>query len=204
MVFQDNLTFLMEERDISNVKLGKILGVSDTAVMKWKRGEASPAIDKALKIAEYFGISVDELLGKRIETDRNVSLPLVGVISAGPFDILNEDAWDESLTVSADLLAGRAPKNCVTLKVSGDSMAPYLLDGDVLIVNRQSYAVNGNIIVAYDPILNGYTVKRFQQNGDTIILVPYNEEYKPVKFSNPTEQQLNLYGVCVGLKRKLV
>ena len=65
MIFADNLTNLMKDKDISNVKLGKILGVSDTAVMKWKRGDAVPAIDKAMKIAEFFDVSLDELLGKR-------------------------------------------------------------------------------------------------------------------------------------------
>lgn len=204
MIFSENLINLMAEKEVSNVKLGKYLGVSDTAVLKWKRGEAVPAVDKVLKIAEYFGISLDELLGTRMDTERNVSLPLVGVISAGPFDILNEDQWDERLSVPVDLLAGRPANGCVTMKVSGDSMAPYLLEGDVLIVHRQTSAVNGNIVVMYDPILNGYTVKRFQQTGDNVVLAPYNDQYKPLRYNNPKEQELNLYGVCVGLKRKLV
>ena len=204
MVFQDNLTFLMEEHDISNVKLGKILGVSDTSIMKWKRGDVIPAIDKALKIAEYFGVSVDELLGKRIDTDRNVLLPLVGVISAGPFDILNEDAWDEYRSVSVRMLADRPQKECVLMTVDGESMMPYLLPGDNLIVHRPTYAVNGNIIIAYDPVLNGFTVKRYQQNGDSVVLKPFNDQFQPMKYSNPTEQELRLYGVCVGMERKLV
>lgn len=204
MIFHQNLSFLMEEHDISNVKLGKELGVSDTSVMKWRRGEAVPAIDKALKIAEFFDVSVDELLGKQLDTERDISLPLVGVISAGPFDILNEEAWQNNRSVSVRLLAGRPKKECVAMEVEGESMAPYLLPGDILVVHRQSYAVNGNIIIAYDPVLNGYTVKQYRQNGDTVILDPYNKEYKPMKYSNPTEQQLNLYGVCVGLERKLV
>lgn len=204
MVFSENLINLMRENDISNVKLGKVLGVSDTAVMKWKRGDAAPAIDKAVKIAEFFNVSIDELLGKPLNTERTVSLPIVGVIAAGPFDILNEDAWDDSKTVQARLLAGRPAKECVLLQVDGDSMAPLLMAGDVLVVHRQSYAVNGNIIVAYDPVLNGYTVKRYQQTGDSVTLVPCNPEYQAMRYNNPNEQQLNLYGVCVGLERKLV
>ena len=204
MIFSENLTILMQEQDISNVKLGKYLGVSDTAVMKWKRGEAVPAADKAMKMAEYFGVSFEELFGKPISTERTVSLPLVGVIAAGPFDILNEDQWDAKRSVQCRLLADRPKRNCVAMEVSGDSMAPYLLEGDILVVHRQPYAVNGNIVVVYDPTLNGYTVKRYHQNGDTVILEPYNKDYKPLKYNNPTEQQLNLYGVCVGLERKLV
>ena len=204
MIFKENLTNLMSESDINNKTLANIVGVSEEAVRKWRNGLAVPGIDKAIKIAEYFSISIDELLGKRLDTEREITLPLVGIISAGPFDILNEDQWDERLSVSADLLAGRPKNNCVTMQVTGDSMAPYLLEGDVLIVHRQPYAVNGNIVVCYDPVLNGYTVKRFQQNGDAVTLIPYNEQYKPMKYNNPSEQQLNLYGVCVGLKRKLV
>ena len=102
MIFVDNLTNLMKENDISNVKLGKILGVSDTAVMKWKRGEAVPAVDKVMMIAEYFGVSLDELMGKPLHTEQaSVALPLVGMVSAGPFEILNEDQWDEKRTVQA-------------------------------------------------------------------------------------------------------
>ena len=204
MLFPENLTNLMEEHDISNSALGEIVGVSREAIRQWKSGKIAPTIDKAIKLADYFGVSVDELLGKRIDTEREIPLPLVGVVSAGPFDILNEDQWNEKLSVSADLLASRPKNNCVTMKVSGDSMSPYLLEGDVLVVHRQTYAHNGNIVVMYDPVLNGYTVKKFQRNGDTVTLIPFNDQYNPMKYNNPSEQQLNLYGVCVGLKRKLV
>ena len=205
MIFKENLTFLMSENDISNKALANEVGVSEEAVRKWRNGMAIPGVDKALKIAEYFGVPIDELLGKVIQsTERTVFLPLVGVISAGPFDILNEDEWDEKLSVSVDLLADRPKNNCVAMKVTGDSMAPYLLEDDILVVHRQTYAVNGNIIVAYDPTLNGYTVKRYKQNGDKVILEPYNGHYAPMVYNNPREQELRLYGVCVGLERKLV
>lgn len=204
MVFRENLTKLMAEYDISNVKLGKILGVSDTAVMKWKRGDAVPAIDKALKIAEFFNITVDELLGKPLNTERTITLPLVGAISAGSFDILNEEEWSRDRSVSVRMLAGRPIKECVLLEVVGDSMSPFLFPGDILVVHRQTYAVNGNIIVAYDPDQNGYTVKRYWQSGDTVTLEPFNKKYDQIKYTDPEQQHLNLYGVCVGLERKLV
>lgn len=204
MIFSENLTNLMQDHDISNVALGKELGVSHESIRQWKSGKMFPTIDKATKLAAFFGISLDELLGKPIATERNVSLPLVGVISAGPFEILNEDQWDEKRTVQARLLADRPKRECVAMEVMGDSMEPYLLEGDILVVHRQPYAYNGNIVVVYDSALNGFTVKRFQRNNDTVTLIPYNEAYKPLKYNNPTEQELRLYGVCVGLERKLV
>ena len=204
MLFSENLTNLMSEHDISNSALGKELGVSHESIRQWKSGKMFPTIDKANKLAEFFGVTLDELLGKRLDTERNVFLPLVGAISAGAFEILNEDEWNEKRSVQCRLLADRPKKECVAMEVTGDSMAPYLLPGDVLVVHRQTYAVNGNIIVAYDPTLNGYTVKRYKQNGDKVILEPYNGHYAPMVYNNPKEQELRLYGVCVGLERKLV
>ena len=204
MIFADNLRALMDSAGETTITLGKELNVSDETVSNWRKGKSVPKVDVALKLANYFGCSLDELLGSPVNTERNITLPLVGVVGAGPFDILNEDAWDEKRTVQARLLAERPKRECVAMEVMGDSMEPYLLEGDVLVVHRQSYAVNGNIIVAYDPALNGYTVKRYKQNGDKVILEPYNGQYAPMVYNNPKEQELRLYGVCVGLERKLV
>lgn len=204
MLLSDNINVLMRDGNISNTELGNILGISDETIRSWRKGTKVPTVDKLLKLAEYFHVSIDELMGRSIDTERTITLPLVGVISAGPFDILNEDQWSENRSVQVRLLAGRPKNNCVTMEVMGDSMAPYLLEGDILVVHRQPYAVNGNIIIAYDPVLNGYTVKRYQQTGDSVTLVPYNSEYQVIKYNNPNEQELNLYGVCVGLERKLV
>ena len=118
--------------------------------------------------------------------------------------IWNENEWKDNCSVSVKMLQGRPQKECVTIEVIGDSMTPYLLPGDILIVHRQTHAVNGNIVVIYDPTINGYTVKKFSQNGDTVTLSPYNKDYKPMQYTNPSEQQLMIYGVCVGLERKLV
>lgn len=204
MLLSDNINRLMTEANISNVQLGKELDISAEAIRSWRNDTKIPTVDKLLKLATYFSVGLDDLMGKRMSTDRDVSLPLVGVISAGAFDILNEDDWDEHRSVSVRLLADRSPKECVLMSVDGESMVPYLLPGDTLVVHRQTYAVNGNIIVVYDPTLNGYTVKKYSQTGDTVILNPFNNEFKPMKYTNPKEQELNLYGVCVGLERKLV
>ena len=205
MLLSDNINRLMQANNVSNIDLAQYIGdVSYETVRRWRIGQNIPPVDKALKIAEFFHISLDELMGKRQYTEQTIALPLVGVISAGCFDILNEDQWDQTHSVQVRLLADRPGKECVAMKVEGDSMNPYLLENDVLIVHRQTYAVNGNIIIAYDPTVNGYTVKKFHQNGDSVTLEPFNREYKPIKYSNPREQQLNIYGVCVGLERKLV
>lgn len=204
MLLSDNINALMEEEGISNVQLGNELGISDETIRSWRKGTKVPTVEKLQRLAEYFSVTMDELMGKPVNTERMISLPLVGQISAGAFDILTEDEWTRESTVPVRMLANRPKTSCVTMEVIGDSMFPYLCEGDVLIVNRQDHAVNGNIIIAYDPVVNGYTVKRYVQNGDTVVLKPFNKDYKDMKYNNPDQQELNLYGVCVGLERKLV
>ena len=204
MLLADNINRLMQDKNISNVQLGKEIGISDETIRKWRNGQTIPPIDKAKLLANYFHISLDSLMGEPIYTEQMVALPLVGAVSAGSFEILNEDDWKDNCSVSVKMLQGRPQKECVTIEVIGDSMSPHLLPGDILIVHRQTHAVNGNIVVIYDPTLNGYTVKKFFQTGDNVTLEPYNAEYKAMRYNNPSEQQLMIYGVCVGLERKLV
>lgn len=65
------------------------------------------------------------------------------------------------------------------LRVFGDSMINAgIPDGAVLIVHKQSYVENGNIVVAF---LNGeHTVKYFKTMEDDIYLVPANNNYLPI------------------------
>lgn len=48
---------------ISQVKLGEILGVSKQSVSNWENDNIQPSIEILMKLAEYFGVSTDFLLG---------------------------------------------------------------------------------------------------------------------------------------------
>jgi transcriptional regulator with XRE-family HTH domain len=63
MQFAQNLADLMKSNGVSNYRLAKETGSSATTVTNWLKG-AVPGSDKLQRIADYFNISVDELLGK--------------------------------------------------------------------------------------------------------------------------------------------
>lgn len=52
---------LCKERGVTLTELAKTVGVSDTVFRSWK--ESSPSIDKVRRIADYFKVSVDYLIG---------------------------------------------------------------------------------------------------------------------------------------------
>lgn len=62
-MFFDRLKKLCDERGISTYKACTEIGLNRAAVAKWKNGSI-PSGSTASKLAEYFGVTTDYLLGK--------------------------------------------------------------------------------------------------------------------------------------------
>ena len=84
-----------------------------------------------------------------------------------------------------------------TLKVSGLSMINVgILDGDIVIVQKQKTANNGDIVVAMTEE-NEVTLKRFFKEEDHIRLQPENDQMDPIILPTCT-----ILGKAIGLYRK--
>ena len=62
MEFNEKLQQLRKQKNLTQEELAQALYVSRTAVSKWESGRGYPSIDSLKSIAQFFGISVDELL----------------------------------------------------------------------------------------------------------------------------------------------
>lgn len=60
IVILDNIRAMCTKRGISTFTLERELGFGDGTIMKWKT--ASPTVGKLKRVADYFGVTVDELL----------------------------------------------------------------------------------------------------------------------------------------------
>lgn len=60
MVLYDNVKRLCEEKGVSVLALEKALGFPRSSICKWNDNE--PGIRKVQKVAEYLGVSIEELL----------------------------------------------------------------------------------------------------------------------------------------------
>ncbi len=104
------------------------------------------------------------------------NFPLVGKVAAGnPLLALQE--YTEIIPVPEEL-AGNTGSFLV--QVEGDSMiGDHILNGDYVMINPQSNADNGDIVIA---LVNQeeVTVKRFHKNKDKISLMPSNPAYQPI------------------------
>ena len=62
-MFGKRLRILRENADINQEKLGKILGLSTSTIGMYEQGRRQPDNDTLIKVAEYFDVSIDYLLG---------------------------------------------------------------------------------------------------------------------------------------------
>lgn len=63
MKFCERLKELRAEKGVSQMTLAKALGLSQSAVAKWELGKTEPTASALVALSEYFGESVDYLLG---------------------------------------------------------------------------------------------------------------------------------------------
>jgi len=124
-----------------------------------------------------------------------VDVPLLGKITAGsPIEAIENP--NEYFTLPSYLIPNN--KEVFTLLVSGESMINAgIHDGDIIIVERQNTARNGEIVVAMTDE-NEVTLKTFYKEKDYFRLQPENDTMEPIILKNVT-----ILGKAIGLYRKI-
>lgn len=69
----DRILGLMSSRNISSHKLEADTGLANGAIYKLKIGKNKPTIDTLIKIADYFNVSLDYLVGRSVSEDETLS-----------------------------------------------------------------------------------------------------------------------------------
>lgn len=123
-----------------------------------------------------------------------VKVPLLGKITCGsPIEAIENP--DEFFTLPASLIPSK--ETIFTLKTEGDSMINAgIFEGDIVIVQKQRVAHNGDIVVAMTSD-NEVTLKTFYKEDDHIRLQPENDTMAPIILDNCT-----ILGKAIGLYRK--
>lgn len=64
--YGESLKYQREAAGISQLELSKKIGTSHQNINRWERGEVLPNIDFCVKLADFYGISIDELIGRKL------------------------------------------------------------------------------------------------------------------------------------------
>lgn len=64
--FKDILKALRKEKGIGQIELAQKIGYGKSVISTWERGEGVPTMFALIALADYFGVSLDFLVGREI------------------------------------------------------------------------------------------------------------------------------------------
>ena len=125
-------------------------------------------------------------------------IPVIGLVAAGG-PILAQENIEKRIPTSESLLSEKVD---YYLRVKGDSMVDAgILEEDLIGVKKTNDIKVGSVVVAR--INDEVTVKTLKKLSlKEVILKAENENYSDIKV-NPSVDELNFEGTCVGLLRNL-
>ncbi len=149
--------------------------------------EKGPSKPRALKL-KTSGSPENPPLAKEL-----VNVPLIGKIAAGQ-PILAEENIMDTFPLPVEYTGN---STVFMLEVKGESMINAgILDGDLVLVRKQSTAENGDIVAAL--IGDEATIKTFYKEEDHIRLQPENDFMEPII----VKDDILIMGKVIGLFRK--
>lgn len=184
----NNIRYLRKKMNMSQEDLSDKLGYkSFSSVQKWESGIADPTFKTVEKIADVFGVSMNDLTTKDLNAplsfndtkSRGVRIPVLGEVAAGiPIeaieDIIDYEEISEDMAKRGEFFG---------LRINGDSMLPMIYKGDIVIVRQQPDAETGDVVIVR---INGdnATCKQLRKLSDGALeLISMNPSYSPMFFS---------------------
>lgn len=197
------IKYYCEQKGVKPTVACKESGAGKDLINQIERRGSMPSVEKVKMLADYLGITTSDLLG---ETQGNsptgIRVPVLGTIPAGiPLEAI-EDILDwEEIPVAW----GSGDRQYFGLRVKGDSMYPRYLEGDTVILRKETTCESGDDCAV---LVNGdaATLKQVMIRGDgSLELRPTNPAYPPRIYS-PAEIEsfpVQIIGVVVELRRKI-
>ena len=185
---------------MTQTEVAKILGVNQNTYSYWENEKTKIDNVSLAKLAEIYKVSIDYLLG--VAPVKGVRIPIYGSVPAGiPLEAIENIEGYEEITPA---LAGKG--EYFALKIKGESMTPYILDRDIVIVRRQDTVESGDIAIV---LVNGdeATCKMVKIGDDGITLIGHNTLVYPPHFYSHKEiatLPVRIIGRVVEVKRSLI
>ena len=64
--YGEELKFHRQKANLSQLELAKLINTSQQNISRWEKNEVEPSISFCVALADYYGISIDELIGREI------------------------------------------------------------------------------------------------------------------------------------------
>lgn len=206
----DNIRYLRKLNGWTQKELAERLGVGESTISQYENGHREPDTEMLLKLAEAFDTTIDYLLRGHTSyapeiTEDTVTLGVLGDVAAGYGRIATADLTGEQIEIPREWLHGRPASDYFALRVIGGSMYPLYMDGDIVIVLRQSTMNrSGEIgVVVYEDELATLKKIEYVTGEDWMRLLPVNPNYEPIMVEGEDLTHCRVLGIPVKLIRDI-
>lgn len=200
--FTERIKSLCAEKGVTMRDVELALGFSRGYIINTGKRESIPAADRIDKLANYFGVSRSFIMGESDNTMESAPpigcmIPLLGRVAAGvPIsaveNVIGQEEISKALASTGEFFA---------LRIKGDSMSPYIMDRDVVIVRQQPDAESGEIVIAIINEEDGCCKKLKKLDDGSIALVSLNHAYDPLIFRKGDDVQV--IGKVIEIRRSI-
>lgn len=168
-------------KGMTQKELGFRIGVKHNTISAYESGTNEPEQNILFAIADVLGVSINDLFPSPINLEpvddpEFVRIPVLGSIACGE-PVLVAENYAEYIYMPKDHVPSG---KLFYLRAKGDSMAPTIPDGALVLVREQPDVESGAIAAV---LVNGdteATLKRVKRQGKTVILIPDNPAYQPI------------------------
>lgn len=197
-----------ELRSLTMDELASRIGVAKSTIQRYEKGKITtiklPVIDS---IARELKVNPSWIIGKTDAMDvvngnrtAPITIPVLGRVAAGiPIDAISEIIDREEIP-SEMAKSGEY----FGLRIKGDSMSPYIMDRDTVIVRKQDDADSDQVVIA---LINGNdgVCKKLRKTAHGLMLISLNPQYDPMVFdySEIDSIPVKIIGKVVEIRRKL-
>ena len=205
----ERLKILRKQAGVTQEEVADFLKLNRTTYNKYENGASKPTPEILSRIADYFHVSVDYLLGREEHPAESADtvpgllpvkkkkIPVLGEIACGK-PIFADEQREVWVSVSEELVCDYA------LIAKGDSMLPRIRDGDLVFIREMPVVENGKNAAVL--IEDEATLKRvfFDPEKHKLMLVPDNPAYQPFMYVGEELETVRILGLAVAAQTNLM
>jgi repressor LexA len=178
-------------------EIGKAVSISSTSVVNYNLTKLSEKgfvdrdsdVSRGLRLTEKAAALYE---AAKVAVSGLLRIPLLGdIVASEPVEVGHDSFanYDEedAIELSRSMLDAKETENLYALRVRGDSMIDAMVnDGDIVIMQPQESARNGEMVAVWLTPSDTTTLKYFHNEGSRVRLQPANPTMEPI-YVRPTD-----------------
>ena len=205
----ERLRQLRQEKNLLQKDVAQAINVGRTTYVKYENGDSEPSMNILVKLANFFEVSTDYILGKTNNRNEKIEIKNIFPITKKKIPLLGEIACGQPIFASEDresyVMAGTDINADFCLIAKGDSMiGARIMDGDIVFIKESPIVNNGEIAAVI--IGDEATLKRvyYYPEKAKLILQAENPKYEPLVYIGEELNEIRILGKAVAFQSDII